>query len=310
MPVFRLIVSLLLFSIAAGPLHAAERPRLQGDGVTVVHDASLQRQAELLAGFYPRIRAELEDKIGWKLRAKPVVFLIADSGEFVRMGGNSAIAAFASFPKGHIIVNMDSITPHFILLSRTFRHELAHVLLHERIRGRNLPHWLDEGVSEWASAGEEKNLADRIEEFTTAFGLHRNAVPLEQLSQSFPRGGRGTLLAYTESRSFIEYVVSRYGKDGLTSVLARLEKGDGIDRAFLNALSTPLPTVEKQWRDNLRHKVRWFSWAAELPERATGAAAFLRRLPETHPEEICAALAGFLVLLACWKAVRRRKPRA
>jgi len=178
---------LLLLLIAVQTVGAAERPRLQGDGVTIVYDLSLEYQADLVTRVYPKIRDAVETKIGWKLQRKPVIFLIGDSEVFQKMGGGPFEAGLALFPKGHIVLNLASATPHFILLNQTLRHEFGHLLLHERIPGRRLPRWLDEGVCEWLSVtGDEDIVSRKIEGYATAYVLSKQGVPRHRRSAPDP----------------------------------------------------------------------------------------------------------------------------
>jgi hypothetical protein len=67
------------------------------------------------------------------------------------------------------------------------------------------------------------------------------------------------LLAYEESKSFVTHIVSRFGKEGVLSVLEHMKKGESVDTAILSALSTPLDTLEEQWHNSLRKKMTWFT---------------------------------------------------
>ena len=276
--------------------------------MTIFYDEALRPQAQFLNESYPKFRNELESKIGWKLRTRPVVVLVGADVEFARLGGSPGLAAFTLYPKGHVIIKLDPAAPQSALLGRTFRHELGHVLLHEHIRGLGLPHWLDEGICEWVVENDKKDPSGMFREYLTALDLHRHAVPLQQLSRDFPRGGKGTLLAYEESRSFVEYIVSHHGSEGLQRLLAHLEKGENIERAFSLGLSAPLDSAEARWRNELRHKVRWLIWGDESFREVATRLAFMQTLPATHARELCTALAGICILLLCWKVLRRKKP--
>ncbi|MFP5211880.1 MAG: peptidase MA family metallohydrolase [Acidobacteriota bacterium] len=286
------IVLLAVFLLA--PLidaMADDRPRMKGEGVTVVHDAPLRHQAESLVRTYPRLKVMVEEKVGMKLLTTPTVFLVGDEDSFMRMGGTGPlVAAFALFPKGHIVMNMASITPDFILLDRTFRHELCHLVLHDHIRGaRRLPRWLDEGTCEWVAEDEPNPITARLEAASNAYALYRRNVPLARLDSSF---SGDMIWSYRQSESIVEYVASRYSRDALVRVLHRMADGASVETAFLKGLSRPLSDVEAEWRGALEERVRWILRTEALAnslgayaESATERLLFLGRIVKAHRRE-------------------------
>lgn len=259
-----IVVSWFFLPLCADAARAGVRPAIQGDGITIYFDSSLRENAEILLRAYPAMKADLEAKLGWRLRTKPVVFLVASSGKFRKMGGGPLDAAFTLFPKGHIVMNFDSFTPHLFLLNITFRHELCHLLLHDHIQGKYVPKWLDEGVSEWAGDTAEEDINSRMEGVAMAYALSKRAVPLEEISRKFPSDAKGRTLSYEQSKSVIRFIAASYGREGLLQVLAQLKNGVPVGEAFHEALGKNLATVEAEWREDNLRRVRWILRAEDL----------------------------------------------
>ena len=116
--------------------------------------------AEKTAGFYPDLKAELEETIGWKIDFKPGIVLVKDNNTFQKMSGSSLIVAYALPDQGIIVIDYSRMKTDPFTLEATIKHELCHLLLHENIGSEKLPRWLDEGVAQWASGG----LADIVME--------------------------------------------------------------------------------------------------------------------------------------------------
>ncbi len=256
LPAVFLLVSALLLSIQIvdpESSHAAGLPRLTGEGVTIYYDAGLQSTARSVKGAYPELKADVEKKIGWKMKSKPAIYLIDRQGSFEEMGGDESTAAFTLMPKARIVVDMASFNG-FLLLNQTLRHELCHVLLHDHIRG-DLPDWLEEGICEWVG-GTPVKPASQVRRVMDAYGLYRSGVPLSRL-HDFSKSRTGMGMAYGQSEAFIEYVVSRYGAEGISRVLDRLRQGDSVRKAFMNGLSQPPETLEGEWREDLARRAKW-----------------------------------------------------
>lgn len=255
-PRLTLVLFLLILVLLPGVRHAAadKRPLLKADGATIHYDSSLREIAEAVRVAYPALKADVEKRIGWKMKARPSIFLLDDETTFEKMGGDAMIAAFVLIGKNRIVVNLASFNQ-FILLERTLRHELCHVLLHENIRG-SLPDWLEEGICEWAGDPGKTSPAAALQEPFRAFELHKGGVPLARLKQ-FKGSGAGLGVAYSQSGEFIRFVVAQYGEEAIPRILAPIKQGKSPEQAFLAGLSKPLPMVEAEWRNQLAHTARW-----------------------------------------------------
>ena len=80
------------------------------------------------------------------------------------------------------------------------------------------------------------------------------------MEHDFPRDEASLSLAYEESKSFVTYIVGKFGKEGILSVLESMRQGETVDTAMLKGLSIPFEKLEEKWRQSLRQRVTWFTY--------------------------------------------------
>jgi hypothetical protein len=61
-------------------------------------------------------------------------------------------------------------------------------------------------------------------------------------------------LAYAESKSLVDFIISEYGPDGLLKLLGYMKDGDGINSAILKSYSVSFDEIEKRWYDSLKKR--------------------------------------------------------
>jgi len=128
-------------------------------------------------------------------------------------------------------------------------HEFTHVLVAELTRG-NIPTWLNEGIAEiqgrkeYATATPELRLAGE-----------GDLLPLTTLSGPFTSmPGAQAGLAYRQSYSMVQFMVSRYGWYAIQQLLKHLGEQATMEQAAAKALSDwslDLPGVLREWRASL-----------------------------------------------------------
>lgn len=231
---------------------------LEKEDITVLFDANLIRAAEEVLEIYPEISSGLETSFGWDMGFSPTVMLTLDRGRYGIMA-NPLIVAFAEPANDLIVIDYLKMTQHPFNIRSTLKHELCHLLLHHHIKGSALPRWLDEGVSQWASDWIGNIIMDQKQSYLNRFAVRGKFLPLRSLKNSFPEEKVEMLLAYEQSKSFISYLIGRFGKDGILAVLNHMKNGENVNKAFLSALSIPLDDLEMEWRDWVRKRITWFT---------------------------------------------------
>jgi tetratricopeptide (TPR) repeat protein len=129
-------------------------------------------------------------------------------------------------------------------------HEYTHVLIAQLTHG-NIPTWLNEGLAEiegrkqFSHPGIELAKAARGGKLLSAATL---TGPFTSMS-----GGEAAV-AYEQSHSMANYMVSHYGWYKIQAILKGLGEGAKMEAAVASALSDwslDLPAVYREWRDSL-----------------------------------------------------------
>jgi hypothetical protein len=257
----KILLFFLVLSFCFPVSGAAGMLQYDGPGVVVHYPSALQGAAVRLARAYPGIKSDLESKLGWKADFVPHVILMRSNSEFRERVRNDLVTAFAV--PGHDLIVIDYYkmerTPFDI--DATLEHELCHLLLHRNIQSP--PKWLDEGVAQWASGGIADIINPGEKNILKQTSLSGRLISLRDLSLSFPDQPREFLLAYEESKNFVEYIAHEYGAGKLRAVLLGMREGETADEALSNTLGLNLDTLQDAWRQNLRRKYSWPSYLAD-----------------------------------------------
>jgi hypothetical protein len=131
----------------------------------------------------------------------------------------------------------------------TFRHELAHLALHEAM-GNLPPRWFDEGYASWAA--REWSREDLL---ATNLGLAWRGMPtLEQLDERFRGGSTSAQEAYALAYRAVADLAALGGDDGLQPLLESWKKEGSLERAIRRTYGITLATFEEQWQRRTRRR--------------------------------------------------------
>lgn len=134
-------------------------------------------------------------------------------------------------------------------------HEMSHVALHRAVNGNELPRWFTEGVA--IDHAQERSL----ERFRTLWeGTVSGAlIPLDGLSAHFPTQHHNVNLAYAQSSDFVRFLKRQpHGDLRFSRLLDAIADGTSFPEAILRAYHAPLPTLEREWREQLHLRFgRW-----------------------------------------------------
>lgn len=255
-----LILVAILFIISSDPLHAQEWKTLQQKEVIVSFEDSLEIAAQEVAFLYPELKRELEETFSWSVGFVPTIFLISEGQSFQRMARSDLVVAFVLSGQDQIVIDYSKMKTQPFTLETTLKHELCHLLLHHHIKRVNLPRWLDEGICQWVSDGIAEIILDQGGSVLDEAVLSGRYLSIRSLTERFPREKRLLLLAYEESKSLVEYMMSSYGEEKVLSVLDSLKEGADVDAAILESLSISLNDLEIQWHQHLKRKATWLAY--------------------------------------------------
>lgn len=131
----------------------------------------------------------------------------------------------------------------------TFRHELAHLALHEYL-GDLAPRWFDEGYAGYA-AGEWR----RENALTTNFALALRGMPtLDELEAQFAGGETTAQAAYALAYQAVLDLAQLDRTEGLARLFPLWRATGSLDRALRRGYGMTLDEFETRWRRETRRR--------------------------------------------------------
>tara|TARA_Y100000817_G_C16732106_1_gene488467 strand:- start:184 stop:882 length:699 start_codon:yes stop_codon:yes gene_type:complete len=132
-------------------------------------------------------------------------------------------------------------------------HEITHIIVARATKDSytGVPLWLNEGLAEYGNIEPDSGY-DRYLEW--AVDTNR-LFPFSSLNR-FPGNPNLTLVAYGQSRSFIEYLVNQYPKQNMKNLMKGISNRKSFDESFLAAYGKNLNDIESDWRSTLASSER------------------------------------------------------
>ena len=140
-------------------------------------------------------------------------------------------------------------------LEQTLRHELAHLALHQAVRGR-VPLWFDEGYAGWA-AGEW----ERLGALELNLSVVRGAIPDLNSLDGALRGAPSTAdAAYALAVSAVLELARRNPSGSLDPLMARLVAGEDFEAAVRETTGLPIGRFEEGWQAAVKRRYNLGIW--------------------------------------------------
>ncbi len=166
-------------------------------------------------------------------------------------------------------------------------HELTHLVTHQMTANpyNDLPTWLNEGMSMYSEGSLEP---DYVNILKTAV-RNNDLMTVRTLSSAFSTDPMKAYLAYAESYSLVEFLISTYGRDKMLGLYNAFSRGEGYyDGALEKVYGFDMDGLNKAWQDYAKRQYQ-------------GAGAVKGMiLPE--PAEIVSGLVSQLLLSWRWAA--------
>jgi hypothetical protein len=273
---------------AAGALTVPEPPQdfssFDNGWLEIAYHPSLAARVRKLENEAPRFKAELSELLGKPVLSKVRVRIGRTAGEMETLAPRGArvpkYAAGVAFSElGLVLLTASPRYPGASHdLTEVFRHELAHVALHDSVGRRRVPRWFNEGFAIFVSK-EEQNA--RLQSLWTAT-LSGHLIPFAELTRSFPEDDLTASVAYAQAADLVRFLLRTGEEHRFGSLVRRLGRGQDFEAALGDAYSTDMFTLEKDWkRDVSRRYTFWpvifgssFVWALAF---GLMALAFVRR---------------------------------
>lgn len=200
-------------------------------------------------------RERLRDLFGFPVLEKVVVHVGRTPGEMATLAPPGS-----PFPKyaegvayarlGLILLTIDPKYPNTAHdLGEVFKHELAHLALHDALQGQHVPLWLNEGFAIHLS-GESQ--LDRAQTLWTAT-LAETLMPLAQLDRHFPDDIVQTPIAYAQSADVVRHLLRTRYSQRFIAMLRRVRGGQPFASAMTDTYGFEVygvgaNSLEDEWR--------------------------------------------------------------
>jgi hypothetical protein len=131
-------------------------------------------------------------------------------------------------------------------LEQGIPHEISHILFHQATDHpySSPPTWLNEGLAMY-----NENASHHTELALVGRAVQRGELlSLAQISGGFPPDPDVARLSYAESLTTVQFILDRYGPEGMAALLRAFKDGKSTDEAVQQALSLSLQEFEEEWR--------------------------------------------------------------
>ena len=127
-------------------------------------------------------------------------------------------------------------------------HEITHIIVSRATKDSyvGVPLWLNEGLAEYGNIEQDSGY-DRYLEW--AVDTNR-LFPFSSLNR-FPGNPNLTLVAYGQSKSFIEFLVKEYPKENMKNLMKEISGRKSIDDSFISSYGKNLNELESEWKSTL-----------------------------------------------------------
>jgi hypothetical protein len=212
----------------------------------------IQRLIEVADGA----RLDLSKRLGASVLNDVHVRIARTPGEMTTLAPKNApypkYASGVAYPDlGLVLITLDPLHAnqrHDIV--ETFKHELAHVALHDAARGHDVPRWFNEGFSVYVSG---EGSIPRLQTLWTAT-LSGSIIPLDRLERSFPDDAILASIAYAQAADLVRYLVRTQEQYRFDSLIERLARGMTFDQALMGAYGIDRLTLENEWREDIARR--------------------------------------------------------
>lgn len=217
----------------------------------IYHPSSRERVQPLIAQA-EAVRHDLTERLGFPVLTEVRVEVARTPGEMATFAPSGApypeyAAGVAYSELGLVLLSLTPVHPGEEQdLGEVFRHELAHVALHDALNGQNVPRWFNEGFAVFAS-GESSFTRMKTLSMATVGG---SLIPLHELERTFPDDETKAQVAYAQAVDVLRFLVRREDAHRFRALVSELREGKSFEQAVLDAYAVDLATLELEWRDD------------------------------------------------------------
>ena len=145
---------------------------------------------------------------------------------------------------------------------RAIAHELTHLVIHQITLNPygGLPTWLDEGLAMYTEGVLSSQFTTQLNRAIAEDGL----ISVRSLSSPFSAYADEAVLAYAQSYSVVEFLISNYGQDKMLELLDTFREGSGYDAALEKVYGFNMDGLDALWRDYIAEQYSWLEGEEQL----------------------------------------------
>ncbi len=149
-------------------------------------------------------------------------------------------------------------------------HELTHLVINQMTLNpyNSPPTWLDEGLAMHTEGALGPEFATYLSRAIAEDGL----ISVQSLSSPFSAYAEEAYLAYAQSYSLVEFLITNYGQSKMLELLNTFRQGSGYDAALQTVYGFDMDGLDRLWRDYVGKKYQ--SAAAKWMHPALATAGF------------------------------------
>ena len=197
-----------------------------------------------------RAKARLTEVYGVRIDAPVIVEIFPEGKDFaVRTFGMPSESGYLGVCFGRVITANSPGRPGASPANweSMLWHEFTHVITLQ-MTGNKIPRWLSEGISVYEERQANPSWGQRLSPRSRETILDGGLKNIAHLSAAFmtAKDPFDLQFAYYESSLVVEFLMNRFGRDGMKKILADLNQGVEINQA-LESHAAPLSQLEKDF---------------------------------------------------------------
>ncbi len=237
---------------------AATWLEIKSKGFSIRFNSELKAASEEVIRLFPAAKGFVEQKLKREIKGPVRIVLYKRHDEFTRLTQTDLIMAFAVPARSLIVIDFSRMKEPFTL-EDTLKHELAHLALKSP---KPIPRWFDEGIAQWVAGGFNEFYPLKGEKNLKAALTSDRLIPFWRLERAFPSDRQGLTLAYEQSKSIVEFLIKRYGRDRLYRLINELQAGRDFAVAFRSVYSVEFRKIVRRWKAEVQRQYTWLHFVS------------------------------------------------
>lgn len=137
-------------------------------------------------------------------------------------------------------------------VGRVVPHEISHQVLYQATRNPfNVPPtWLDEGLA----VSNQDNGNESFQAMVETAAQNGKLFSIRSLTSEFPYDPADASLAYAESYSMVQFILQRWGNDGMAAIIANYRAVNSTDDVLRKALGVDVDGLDQLWKESLGYQ--------------------------------------------------------